>query len=90
MQANPLLHFRSKSLKSLPRCIIIDPIIIDSFANRTSIAVYGGIGSFHRLENNCVLRQIYNINFHYWAVLGSRGCRENLIRVQVRNVAAES
>ena len=31
---------------------------------------------FHRLENRCVLRHISNMNFHSWAVLGSRGCRE--------------
>ena len=89
MQANPLLHFRSKSLKSLPRCIIIDPIIIDSFANRTSTAACGGIGSFHRLENNCVLRQIYNMNFHSWAVLG-REKTETESRPGAMNVSAES
>ena len=30
----------------------------------------------HRLENRCVLRHISNMNFLYWAVLSSRGCRE--------------
>ena len=32
----------------------------------------------HRLENRCVLRHIFNINFQSWDVIGSQGCREKI------------
>ena len=30
----------------------------------------------HRLGDRCVLRRISDMNFHSWAILGSRGCRK--------------
>ena len=38
---------------------------------------------YHRLENKCVLRHIYNMNFHSWVVLGSQGCREKKIQTAI-------
>ena len=36
-----------------------------------------------RLENRCVFRHIFDMNFHSLAVLGSQGCREKKIQTTI-------
>ena len=37
----------------------------------------------HILENICVLRHIFNMNFQSWTVLGSQGCKEKKIQTAI-------
>ena len=53
------------------------------FRIRTLIQTTHCYVTHHRLENRYVLRHISNMNFHSWAVLYSRGCKEKKIQTSI-------